>query len=290
MGKPLLSLGIVLVILFVAATVLMLVPIKTCTVSWVDRENRLIQGLYDSCPDKLHTRRIAGQDYAQIGTGVFRVERLVQRSRGAGLRPHHSELLVFIKDIDGPAELEKLQASGLSNNFLSDGTHQFLNGYSLALEPPVDFDKLEPVQPASSMYSGGYLTDGRYVFFEHEVVRVADAASFRGVRVLRNDGLDLSPSDNLRLAVDKHAAYYSGRTIAGADPATFEAIAYSYRDEAPRDVVSADRNACIAFDSKHAWRVDWRTIERVEVTQARLAMMRADLRLARASAAMDQAK
>jgi hypothetical protein len=286
MEKMLVGLGIALITVILAVAGVMMSPIKTCSVDWVDRDNQPIQGLYDSCPAGLKTRSLGGEDFTQVGNAIFRVHRVIQKTLGDGLRPHVSVLLVFEKMLDQPADLEKLEIFHNDDRFLSEGTKQFLRGHSISLKPPLDFAKLRPVPPITSMHSPGYLTDGTWVIFGDEVVRGADPATFHEVVVLRKDGLSL-PRDGWEvLAVDAQAVYHGAQKVDGADPSTFGAIAYLFRNDAPPGVATVEPNGVIGFDHSQAWRVGLTQIERFGATEAQLRTLREDQKKARTAASI----
>ena len=285
-SKFIICLGIVLMLAFLAAAGRMMNPVKTCTVSWIDHDNRLIEGLFSSCPPTLHTRSFGGLNYTQLGNSIYRVHRLVQRVPGELLRPRVSELLLFQKYIDGPVDFEKLEALPSNGSYLSDGTNQFVRGRRLSLTPPLDFEKLKPIPPETSMYYTNYHTDGTWVMHADQLIQDADAATFHELLALRKDGLVFSPNGPKELAADKNAAYYGGEKIDGADPATIDIIAYSSRKDAPSGISVEEPDGSIAFDRRHAWHISVTGIERIDVTEAQLKALRADLRQASAAVAI----
>lgn len=285
-SKFIVGLGIVLMLAFLAAAGRMMNPVKTCTVSWVDEDNRLIEGLFSSCPATLHTRSFGGLNYTQFGNSIYRVHRVVQRIPGELLRPRVSELLLFQKYIDGPVDFETLAALPGNDSFLSDGTNQFVHGRRLSLTPPLDFEKIKPVPPKTSMHYTSFHTDGTWVLHRDQPIPGADAATFHELLVLRKDGLAISSGGLEELAADNHAAYYGGQKIKGADPATINVIAYCSSEDAPPGVTVQEPDGSIVFDRRHAWRVTLAGIERIDVSETQLKALRADLQQARSAAAI----
>lgn len=130
---------------------------------------------------------------------------------------------------------------------LSDGSAVFIRLRRVADQtPPVNATRLRQLLP-------GYVTDGRWVLYEHHVLAGADPATLRSdipVAISRTDG---GHPPEITIVRDRHAVFHEYERIDGADAATFTVVNYHFDDLPLGSGLSG--GGWYGVDKRGAWRL-----------------------------------
>lgn len=211
-------------------------PSTSCTAAWRDVEGKDLAAPVDACRNEPDTRAVGGMAFARVGQHVYRVEKWERRQPGGPVcmigvacfplyeRPRKERGLLLIR-LEGPVDLTRLH-SYLDDRILSDGSAVFDSLQRVPrLEPALELTQLRAALPGHPVPE--YVTDGRWVLHYGKVLPGADPSTLKAVPI----GFIGSGSDSYAPAVpavvrDRHAVFFGGQRIDGADPATFTIVHY----------------------------------------------------------------
>lgn len=258
-----------------------LIPKSSCFTEWTDSKGEKIEGLPDQCLAKLNERKIGMFDYAEIGGQVYWLRREAQTEpagfpcmTGVTCLPfpqgRHTWTSIRLIRLDGPVDFTKLQAH-LDGRYVGDGQNNFHV-----------YDRIEMLSPALNLAGlrsfacrcvdvigpcDAYVTDGRYVLNDQEVLHGADPVTFvNDVPMLYPDG---SSDNRLGFTRDAKNVFYHSKLLAGADPASFGVLRFSSDDENAKIFDSP-----VGSDRKTAWTFDHDKAQQLQLTRRQFASLR----------------
>jgi len=282
-------LGALVLILFLAYT--FFVPTVDCTMYWVDSNRNPINGEFYECNHGFKTRSIGFLEYTKIGNDVYRVSKVHGGTLPSwGISTRISQILVLIK-LDGPVDWENLQGyfGGL---YLSDGKIILnLDGKQvLSLTPSLAIKNLRrvPGSAAGSRYTAQYATDGYWVILDDNLVKGADAPTFRQIFPLELSGSQKESQTYMHFGSDKNFVYYLNEKLEDADPDSFGLLSYNECRNPPEGIQFNSNQVqlgagWIAIDREQAWEVTFTGIIPLTTTEAELHVLQGDFKRAAAA-------
>lgn len=251
-------------------------PDRSCSTHWKDGAGEKIAEPFSSCSHEFASRTVGQYALAAIGGEVYAVAETENRlaagfpcMTGVACFPIWSRPKVWrqkhFTKLDGPVDLDQVRAF-LDGRTLGDGSAVLVRLRRVAAQtPPIDTARLRQLLP-------GYVTDGRWVLYEHHVLAGADPAT------LRNDipaavATTERPYD-ITVVRDRQAVFHEHERIDGADAATFALVYYHY-DALPSGT-GLSSGGWYGVDKRRAWRLSVGT-DVVDLDQQQHRALRADL-------------
>lgn len=281
-------------IFFLALAYWMFVPEIVCTVEWMNSDLQPIAGPFHECNRSLDTRRIGFSEYTKIDNDVYRVSRIHGGALPSrALRPRLSTRIALVK-FDVPVEWGKLK-DYIGGRFLSDGKIILnLEGKQVfSLVPALDINNLRPVPNAAlgSRRESDYMTDGRWVVVNNDIVKGAEAITFRQVYALELGGSQVEPQTQMQFGRDNNFIYHVDHRLENADPGSFGLISYNDCRNPPQGIQfssdQVERGAgWVAVDKNQAWEVTFSGVTSLKVNKIELSTLQNDLKRANAASAI----
>jgi len=230
-------------------------PERSCFTRWEDSAGEEIAEPFSSCSHKFESRTVGRYELAAIARVVYAVEEAENRQAagfpcmtGGACLPIWSRPKVWrhkhFTKLDGPVDLDRMRPF-LDGQILSDGAAVFVRLRRVASQtPPIEPARLRPLL-------SGYVTDGRWVLYEHYVLDGADPATLRSdipTTISRTGG---GPLPEITIVRDRHAVFHEHERIDGADASTFIVVNYDVDDLPPGTGLTG--GGWFGVDKRGAW-------------------------------------
>ena len=227
---------------------------------WYVNENPPVS----SCEDAIAASRSFGtvRRYGRVGGSVYSLD---DRSAEQGG--------IEMAAVEGDVALERLRPH-LGGMYASDGTALFYGARRVAVvAPAIDAARLRRLDRDAEAPSG-YVTDGRWVLYEHHVLVGADPASFEPIPQPpgseKEDARFGGERQPVRFGRDAKAVYFGAQRVDSADPRSFQLIYVSNHAAADLD------RGYWAFDSSSAWHLFDGTLRKHQGYEAAVLRQRLD--------------
>lgn len=246
-----------------------------CSVNWLDKEFKRVDGPFQKCPRHLESRALGNAHYALINGEVYWYNIEIQTSPGGNCmvgvtclpipsRPSEWRVYNFIR-LGSDIQFERLQSSA-DGQYASDGV-VLLHHWDRVVPYPFELklSQMHPLWPGSS-----FVSDGSWLLYGPFILGNAITGKLQRVPIRSLDGHALENEDIVR---DEQSVFYKSTHIYGADPATFAVIKYQ-DGELPPDIKT--NSYLIASDTHHAWALAYDKATILQVNQKQLKRLRTD--------------
>jgi hypothetical protein len=135
---------------------------------------------------------------------------------------------------------------------------------------------------------GAYATDGYWVILDDNLVKGADATTFRQIFPLELSGSQIESQTYMHFGRDKNFVYYLNEKLENADPDSFGLLSYN-ECRNPPDGIQFNSNQVqlgagwVAIDREQAWEVTFTGIIPLTTTEAELHVLQDDFKRAAAA-------
>lgn len=252
-------------------------PSTSCTAKWQDVAGTDLAAPVDVCRHEPDTHAVGGLAFARIGEYVYRVDKWERREPGGPIcmigiacfplyeRPRKEKELRLVR-LDGPVDLARLR-SYLDDRILSDGSAVFYSVQRVPpLQPALDLTQLRVAFQGD--LGAEYVTDGRWVLYDGQVLPGADPLTLEAVPfAFIASGANSHAPGFVGVIRDRHAVFFRHQRIEGADPATFVLVRYDSDRLYPGG--NLPDAGWIGLDHKSVWYLSDNAAEPLELSAQR---------------------